>query len=224
MSNINQKLWTNEEFFNPFGPEFLRLKINEDIRLKLLDSITSCLSSHEPIRFEGINVNKAQKNSIVDGKMGRIYARDQGHDEWKGGDPKNIIKNTIEGMLCRYGELYYNQPCLSTITDVWYVVMKAGDFHILHSHHSSNNNIATLSGAIYLEVPDNLLDPQGNINWILGGTGGYNKWHLSEGAWGCSPKLGDVFLWPAWLMHIVYPFRSKQERIMISFNGTAICK
>tara|TARA_B110001454_G_scaffold181258_1_gene175236 strand:- start:333 stop:1013 length:681 start_codon:yes stop_codon:yes gene_type:complete len=226
MNNIDQKLWTNEEFFNPFGPEFLRLKINEDIRLKLLDLITLWLQSHEPVNFTAGAPEQMQsiKNSIVDGKMGRIYARDQGHDEWRGGDPKNIIKNTIEGMLCRYGELYYNQPCLSTITDVWYGVMKAGDFHILHSHHSLDINIAVLAGAIYLEVPDNLPDPQGNMNWILGGTGGHGRWHLGDSTWGCSPKLGDVFLWPAWLMHTVYPFRSKQERIMISFNGQIVCR
>ena len=39
--------WTNEEFFNPSGPNILRLKINEDIRLKLLDSITSISSPRE---------------------------------------------------------------------------------------------------------------------------------------------------------------------------------
>ena len=222
MNNIDQKLWTNEEFFNPFGPEFLRLKINEDIRLKLLDLITLWLQSHEPVNFTAGAPEQMQsiKNSIVDGKMGRIYARDQGHDEWRGGDPKNIIKNTIEGMLCRYGELYYNQPCLSTITDVWYGVMKAGDFHILHSHHSLDINIAVLAGAIYLEVPDNLPEPQGNICWVMGQFIGSTY----DPFWQYLPEPGDVFLWPSWLMHMVYPFRSKQERIMISFNGQTVCK
>ena len=204
--------WTNEEFFNPFGPNILRLKINEDIRLKILDSIYLCINNHEQMVFEELDsLNNAVKNSIVDGKMGKVSAA-----QLTG--PENIIKNTIQRVLCRYGEHFYNIPCISSITDVWYVVMKAGDFHMLHSHLGS----AELSGAIYLEVPDNLPDPQGNINWILGGTGGHGKWNLSEGAWGCSPKLGEVFLWPSWLMHMVYPFRSKQERIMISFNGQAV--
>ena len=211
--------WTDEKFFNPFGPNILRLKINEDIRLKILDSISLCIDSHEQKYFGDNNsLNNAVKNSIVDGKMGGVS------EEWLKKHPKNIIKNTIQNILCRYGELYFNGPCISSIEDIWYVVMKSGDFHILHSHHSINNNIAVLSGAIYLEVPDNLPDPQGNINWILGGTGGHGKRNLSEGVWGCSPKLGDVFLWPSWLMHMVYPFRSKQERIMISFNGEIVCK
>ena len=77
-----------------------------------------------------------------------------------------------------------------------------------------------MSGAIYLEVPDNLTYPQGNICWAIGGPMGteYNPF------WECSPEPGDVFLWPGWLMHMVYPFRSKQERIMISFNGTTVCR
>ena len=54
---------------------------------------------------------------------------------------------------------------MSFILDVWYVVMKAGDFHMLHSHKESK-----MAGAIYLEVPDNLPDPQGNINWLIGGS------------------------------------------------------
>ena len=35
MNNVDQELWTNEEFYSPFGPNFLRLKINEDITLKI---------------------------------------------------------------------------------------------------------------------------------------------------------------------------------------------
>ena len=91
--------WTDEEFFNPFGPKFLRLKINEDIRLKLLDSITLCLNNHEPMHFTGGSdrLNNAIKNSIVDGKIGRLS------DEWQKKPAGNIIKNTIESIVCRYG-------------------------------------------------------------------------------------------------------------------------
>jgi len=212
MNNIDQKLWTNEEFFNPFGPNLLRLKINEDIRLKLLDSITSCLNDHKPMHFTAGNdrLNNAVKNSIVDGKIGEVSK------EWQEKHPGNIIKNTIQSILDRYGELYYNMPCISSIADIWYVMMKAGDFHMLHSHVGSDE----LSGSIYLEVPDNLSDPQGNICWSAGGSSG----QLYNSSYEYSPEQGDVLLWPAWLMHTVYPFRSKQERIMISFNGTTVCR
>ena len=201
--------WTNEEFYNPFGPNFLRLKINEDIRLKLLDSITFCVNNHEQMHFVNDNIDNAIINSIVDGKIGKIT------EEWLGKHPGNIIKNTIQNMLCRYGEYYYNTPCLAAVSPVWYVVMKAGDFHILHSHSTVSKDIAALSGAIYLEVPDNLPYPQGNISWVVGNS----EQSLYRNIYEHSPKAGDVFLWPSRLSHTVYPFRSEQERIMISFNG-----
>ena len=215
IGKINAAEWTDEEFFNPFGPKLLRLKINEDIRLKLLDSIISCQNSHEPINFTGgsDSLNNAITNSIVDGKIGEIS------EEWLEKHPENIIKNTIQNMMCRYGEFYYNKPCESFVEVVWYGVMKSGDFHILHSHRGSKD-IAELSGGIYLEVPDNLPYPQGNINWVMGGS----QQPLYNNAYEYSPESGDVFLWPGWLMHMVYPFRSKQERIMISFNGSVSYK
>ena len=207
--------WTNEEVCNPSGPNIFRLKINEDIRLKILDSIAGCMKNHVHKVFEGGSdrLNNAVKNSIVDGKIGELS------EEWLKVPPGNIIKNTIERMLCRYGEINYNMPCLATITDVWYVAMKSGDFHLLHSHHI-NTEIAELSGAIYLEVPDNLPDPQGNITWVTGGISA----ELHFPFWESSPKPADVFLWPSWLLHMVYPFRSKQERLMISFNGQIVCE
>lgn len=202
--------WTNEEFFNPFGPNILRLKINEDIRLKILDLIACCMKNHVPIGFRNdILTDQIMRleNSIVDGKMGKVTPAQLT-------DPEKIIENTIKKLLCRYGEHYFNTPCISSIQEVWFGLMNSGDFHILHGHHD-NGNIAELSGAIYLEVPDNLPDPQGNINWVMGGTSS----QLYNPFWECSPKPGDIFLWPSWLLHTVYPFRSKQERLMISFNG-----
>ena len=56
------------------------------------------------------------------------------------------------------------------------------------------------------------------MNWLLGGS----QQPLYNNTYEHSPKSGDVLVWPGWLMHTVYPFRSKQERIMISFNGNLI--
>jgi uncharacterized protein (TIGR02466 family) len=208
MNNIDQELWTHEAFYNPFGPNLLRLKINEDIRLKLLDLIKDHQANvwEEKQILQGQSAYDHQKNSIVDGKFGEISEKWQ--EEYYG----NIITNTIQSVLCRYGELHYDMPCVASVESVWYVIMKSGDFHMLHAHIQPQSQV---SGAIYLEIPDNLPDPQGSMNWVLGGS----QKPLYNNMYKHSPELGDVFLWPAELMHTVYPFRSKQERIMISFNG-----
>ena len=124
----------------------------------------------------------------------------------------NIIMDTLSKVLNRYCELANMSEVVPEILNVWYVIMKSGDFHLIHNHTPEDKPYCKLSGAIYLDVPDNLPYPQGNINWILSA-------RQAGGVISISPKLGQVFLWPAWVMHTVYPFRSKQERIMISFNG-----
>ncbi len=196
----------------------MRLKINEDIRLKILDSITSCQNSHKHMHFSGGSdrLNNAIKNSIVDGKIGEVS------EEWLKKHPENIIKNTIQNISCRYGKRYYNKPCVASVESIWYNVMKAGDFHVIHSHQTGSlePSYRNLSGAIYLEVPDNLPEPQGNVCWVMGQFMGSTY----DPFWQYLPEPGDVFLWPSWLMHMVYPFRSKQERIMIAFNGQTVCK
>ena len=53
--------WTDEKFFNPFGPNILRLKINEDIRLKLLDSI----NDHQANEWEEKQIIRGQSTYDV---------------------------------------------------------------------------------------------------------------------------------------------------------------
>ena len=211
MNNIDQELWTNEAFYSPFGPQCLRLKINEDIRLKLLDLIKDHQANvwEEKQIIQGRSAYERQKNSIVGGKFGVVSP------EWQEEYYENIITNTIQSVLCRYGELHYDRPAAAFVEDVWYVIMKSGDFQLVHNHKPSQ-----VAGSIYLQVPDNLPDPQGSINWVLEDS----QKPLYNNLASHSPEPGDVFLWPGWLMHTVYPFRSKQERIMISFNGEIVCR
>ena len=61
----------DEQYFNPFGPNFLTATIEEDVRLKLLE----CVKDHSTNAWEDpsvISSYSAQKNSIVDGKLGDI--------------------------------------------------------------------------------------------------------------------------------------------------------
>jgi hypothetical protein len=201
----------DEQYFNPFGPNFLTSTLEEDVRLKLLE----CIKDHSTNMWEDpsvISSYSAQKNSIVDGMLGDIKP------EWQDKYHGNIIMKTISKLLNRYCELANMPEVVPDILNVWYVIMKSGDFHLIHNHTPKDKPYCKLSGSIYLDVPTNLLYPQGNINWIVSGAPTVST-HLYNPIWGVSPKLGQVFLWPSWIMHTVYPFRSEQERIMISFNG-----
>ena len=53
----------------------------------------------------------------------------------------------------------------------------------------------------------------GTIDFISG-----NKMFLSESIYNHQPKVGDVILFPNYLMHTAYSFRSNGERRSFSFN------
>ena len=53
----------------------------------------------------------------------------------------------------------------------------------------------------------------GTIDFING-----NKMFLSESIHNHLPKVGDVILFPHYLMHTAYPFKSNGERRSFSFN------
>ena len=116
-------------------------------------------------------------------------------------------------------EQYTEKPKFGC-SQAWFGVMKPGDFHMLHAHRNSSLegnifNSGDVSGAIYLDIPENLPYPEGIISWIVSIT----DEKLSGSALEASPESGEVYVWPSWVKHQVHPFGGKKERIMISFNG-----
>jgi hypothetical protein len=103
------------------------------------------------------------------------------------------------------------------ILTMWCVSQWAGDFNPLHIHSGD------LSGVLYLKVPEGLEEEYknedhhpavGDIQFIAGTPQAFNRNNLQV-----SPKVGDLYVFPAWLHHTAYPFRTKdQERRSISFN------
>ena len=104
----------------------------------------------------------------------------------------------------------------------WYVRSYAGDFNPLHFHTNCH-----LSSVGYLSLPkgmkkeweqeDNKHYPTaGEIEWKYGET------HLfSTNTLIMRPKVGDFYIFPWWLYHMVYPFRCKGERRSFSINVIA---
>jgi hypothetical protein len=103
------------------------------------------------------------------------------------------------------------------IITAWCVSQWAGDFNPLHIHSGD------LSGVLYLKVPEGLAEEYknedhhpavGDIQFIAGTPQAFNRNNMQV-----SPKVGDLYVFPAWLHHTAYPFRTKdQERRSISFN------
>lgn len=95
----------------------------------------------------------------------------------------------------------------------WVISQLNSDYNPLHYHTS------TLSGIVYLITSESVEDSnqmQGNLDFAFGD---YNPQSLRfNGARTITPKRGDIYIFPSWLLHTVYPTNSDEERRSMSFN------
>ena len=99
------------------------------------------------------------------------------------------------------------------IINFWVVRQYAHEYNPVHYHDGH------VSGVGYLELPKLLnkdkkkLKTNGSIDFING-----SKMFLSNSVFNHNPKIGDVILFPNYLMHTAYPFSVEGERRSFSFN------
>ena len=98
----------------------------------------------------------------------------------------------------------------------WVVSQYAGDFNPIHIHD------ANLSGVCFLKLPpdyeaeyrrEDHHPSVGCLEFI-----GSIPNHFANHSYLVKPQIGDLYMFPSWLAHLVYPFRSKGERRSMSFN------
>ena len=109
------------------------------------------------------------------------------------------------------------------ILNLWVVRQFRGEYNPIHYHNGD------LSGVGYLTLPKNMtknnlvknkkLKTNGTIDFING-----QKAFLSNSIYNLIPKIGDLIIFPNYLMHTAYPFNINGERRSFSFNVKIILK
>jgi uncharacterized protein (TIGR02466 family) len=107
------------------------------------------------------------------------------------------------------------------IESVWVNYMKEGEFNPPHTHS------ADLSCVLYLNIPEDMIKNKenhvadspapGSIVFRYGENLKNNIYFQNF-----FPEIGDFYIFPSWLQHYVYPFKSKGERISLSANFNEI--
>ena len=104
------------------------------------------------------------------------------------------------------------------IKDMWSVHMKPNEYNPLHHHTFCN-----VSSVLYLKVPNNesrnipnKTERDGNITVV-----DHTSWpeSLDNGVYEIKPEVGSMYLWPAHILHTVYPFLGNEERRSVAWNG-----
>ena len=109
------------------------------------------------------------------------------------------------------------------IINLWVVKQLKNEYNPIHYHNGQ------LSGVGYLKIPKNMnqnktiknkkVRTNGTIDFING-----QRSFLSKSIYNLNPKVGDLLLFPNYLMHTAYPFNIDAERISFSFNVKILFK
>ena len=183
-----------------WGPCLVKLKISDENRLLLLKEAQASKTDFET-RLAGI-VNKQvafRDYKLFEeffSKIFELYA--DALQKWTGDDSIDF-KQKYE------------------LDALWANFQGPGDFNPPHDHGGS------LSWVIFLEIPEVLKFENskykgrsagpGGITFIYGDGPRESVTHHSF-----VPEAGDMYIFPAWLKHWVFPFKSKCTRISVSGN------
>ena len=185
---------------SPFGPRIAKLKISNNLINKLNKEVDRILSKK----------NLIKKFDYSNKLVGQVKQEFQ--------IPKNFIKKNFEKKIFNEVNKYIYKSLGKKISKIkiknfWVVQQFNNEYNPIHFHDGH------ISGVGYLKIPKFILKNRkksnidGSIDFING-----NKMLLSESIYNHQPKVGDMILFPHYLMHTAYPFKSNGERRSFSFN------
>jgi uncharacterized protein (TIGR02466 family) len=140
----------------------------------------------------------------------------------------SFINNKISKELIKNIKDYLKKSNVNKIKNIkiinlWIVRQFKNEYNPIHYHEGQ------LSGVGYLKIPKNMnqnkmiknkkIKTNGTIDFING-----QKNFLSNSIYNLNPKLGDLLIFPNYLMHTTYPFNIDGERRSFSFNAKIIFK
>jgi len=185
---------------SPFGPKIAKLKFSNQLIKKI---------NHE--------VDKINSNKFLVKKLD--YSRKLvGQVQQEISLPKSFVKKNLEKVVSKNIKNFINKTLGKKtkkvkIKNFWVVRQFANEYNPIHFHDGH------ISGVGYLKVPKfttskkRSLKTNGTIDFVNG-----SKMFLSDSIHNHSPRVGDVLIFPNYLMHTAYPFSTKGERRSFSFN------
>jgi len=138
----------------------------------------------------------------------------------------SIINKSLSSELIKNIKNYLKMSEIKNIKSVkiinlWVVRQFKNEYNPIHYHDGQ------LSGVGYLKIPKKMnqnklvnnkkFKTNGTIDFING-----QKNFLSKSIYNLNPKLGDLLIFPNYLMHTAYPFNIDGERRSFSFNAKVL--
>ena len=188
------------KILSPFGPKIAKLKLPQFLIKKINGEVDKILTKKKLIK-------KLDYSKKLVGQVKQEFQL-----------PKAFVKKNLEKVITKEVKNYIKKTTGKNTSKVniknfWVVRQFNNEYNPIHFHDGH------ISGVGYLKIPSfrssskKLIKTDGSIDFISG-----NKMLLSESIHNHQPKTGDVILFPHYLMHTAYPFKSNGERRSFSFN------
>ena len=197
----------------PFGPRMLHTNIPEQFVNKLNAQCDEILKSEEERK------EKDASGDLV-GHVVEELACDIDKIENFGSALYSLTNALYTNFLTERNEMTEkNKPDKLAIHNCWFVRSFKHDYNPTHIHTNGN-----YSCVLYLKVPDSISEKntkntkkgyatEGYIDFIYG-----SSTVVSPGNLCCKPAVGDIYIFPSFLFHTVYPFYGEGERRTFSAN------
>ena len=196
----------NFQFIRPFGPVICKVTMPKDIIENLNDYVDQIIKDEK----KGKELNHGKN---LAGNVQQEFRLE-----------KNFIEKSRWGIfLSSCAKAWIKQVLNEEISkfqliSTWIVRQFQNDYNPIHTHGGH------LSGVGYLKIPKNFgeyhqKDKVNNQNGKLALVHG-SKMFMQESTYTVTPKVGDFYFFPNYLMHTVYPFSgTNDERRSVSFNA-----
>ena len=192
--------------FRAFGPTMGKGKLSQKV-IKIINDQIDRSTTTKKNDYSSKLVSKIKNeikfsNSFINKKLSKELI-------------KNIKKYLEKSDINKIKEI--------KIINLWAVRQFKNEYNPIHYHDGQ------LSGVGYLKIPKNMnqnkmvrnkkIKTNGTIDFING-----QKNFLSKSIYNLNPKVGDLMIFPNYLMHAAYPFNVEGERRSFSFNVKIIFK
>ena len=185
---------------SPFGPKLTVIKIPKKIISEINSEVDNILK----------NKFKTKKSDYSKKLVGEVKQELQ--------LSKNFINKHLIKFLKKNVKSFIKKTSQKNINDIkvknfWVVRQFKNEYNPIHYHSGS------ISGVGYLKMPKNFIKSKkksktnGTIDFIHG-----SRSFLNKSIFNHKPKVGDLIIFPNYLMHTAYPFNVDGERRSFSFN------
>ena len=203
MSNFTND---NLEVLRPFGPTIAKVKMPQDLIDKLneyTESILGDQSKQDKLNYGDKLAGNVKQEFVIEPD----YAQKIGWGKFLAESVSDWIYKTNKRKITKFN-----------IKDSWIVRQFKNEYNPSHWHSGH------VSGVGYLKVPktfgetsqnNKTVNNNGKLEMIHG-----SKAFLCKPTFRVTPRVGDFYFFPHYLMHAVYPFfNSDEERRSVSFNA-----